>query len=372
MNGRGVLVTCLAAAAICGAVPGTASAASDTLTATCTAGGQSQQCTSGWYTGPVSVVWDVSSPLSSPPSGCQLDVAVVYGTDRVVPLSCSVTWSDTGQTSVVAFPLHVEVSTPTATTTPDRPADANGWYNHPITATTAGTAFSGIASCTAPQTYAGPATTGSALAGTCTDNAGKVAGASFSFRYDAIPPTLRVTSQPADHLAGLRWHASSAPAPLGPIQITRRPGLKHAPSSVLHAGAARTYQDHQVRNGITYTYTITATDQAGNVTQRVIRVTPGIRLLSPGPNARLSAPPTLRWTEIPAASYYNVQLFRGSKILSAWPRHASLRLSRSWRFAGRRHRLVPGRYHWYVWPGYGPQRDARYGKAIGNATFAVR
>jgi hypothetical protein len=25
-----------------------------------------------------------------------------------------------------------------------------------------------------------------------------------------------------------------------------------------------------------------------------------------------------------------------------------------------------------VWPGYGPQRDAHYGKAVGNATFVIR
>jgi hypothetical protein len=80
----------------------------------------------------------------------------------------------------------------------------------------------------------------------------------------------------------------------------------------------------------------------------------------------------LRWTQVRKASYYNVQLFRGSKILSVWPRHASLKLARSWRFAGRRHRLAPGRYHWYVWPGYGPQSASRYGKAVGNAVFVIR
>jgi hypothetical protein len=247
----------------------------------------------------------------------------------------------------------------------------NGWYNHPVTVTLSGSAFSGIASCTAAQTYGGPATTSTALAGTCTDNAGKTASASFPFRYDAIPPTLTVSSQPADRLAALSWHATSGPAPLAPVQIARRPGLKHAASTVLYTGTHTTYEDRRVRNGTTYTYTITAVDQAGNVTQRTVVIRPGIRLLSPRPNARLGGPPTLRWTEIPKASYYNVQLFRGSKILSAWPTRASLKLPRTWRFAGKRHRLAPGRYRWYVWPGYGPQRAARYGKALGHATFII-
>ena len=141
---------------------------------------------------------------------------------------------------------------------------------------------------------------------------------------------------------------------------------------MLYAGSGGTgLEDRNVRNGTPYTYTITATDQAGNVTQRTTMLKPGIRLLAPSPNAHLKAPPTLRWTAIPKASYYNVQLFKGSKILSAWPTKASFKLARSWKFRGKRHRLAPGRYHWYVWPGYGSQRDAHYGKRVGSATFII-
>ncbi|HEX3979056.1 MAG TPA: hypothetical protein VHW96_22490 [Solirubrobacteraceae bacterium] len=269
--------------------------------------------------------------------------------------------------------MRVETSIPTATATPDRPPDANGWYNHPVTVTLSGSAFSGIASCTPAESYGGAPTTLTALGGTCTDNAGKTASASFPLRYDASPPSLTASSQPADRLAGLSWHAAAGPAPLAWVQVARRPGLDKVATSVLYTGTTdSSYQDHQVRNGTAYTYTITAVDQAGNVTQRTVKVTPGIRLLSPGPNAHLSAPPTLSWTEIPKASYYNVQLFRGSKILSVWPTNANLKLSRTWRFGGKRHRLAPGRYHWYVWPGYGPQREAHYGHAVGNASFVIR
>ncbi len=183
-----------------------------------------------------------------------------------------------------------------------------------------------------------------------------------------------MTPQPADRLAGLSWHATSSPAPLTAVQIVRRPGLKKgASSSTLYTGTTATsYQDHGVRNGTAYTYTITATDQAGNVSRRTMTIKPGIRLLAPGPNARLKAPPTLRWTAINGADYYNVQIFKGPKILSAWPTDASLKLSRTWSFGGKSHRLAPGRYHWYVWPGYGPQSEAHYGKPIGNATFVIR
>lgn len=357
---------CVVAMAVVTASAG--AALGQSISAQCLIGTQTASCDQ-WFTTPMTVAWQTDTPPDSV-SPCQLGIAYRFDADTNEPLSCTATWGTTQAT--YSFKLRVELSSPTATATPDRPPDANGWYNHPVTVSLSGTAFSQIASCTAPQTYAGPATRGTVLAGTCTDNAGKVASASFPLRYDATPPTLTVNGRPADRLAGLSWHATSGPAPLAAIRITRRPGLTRSASSLLYSGANTTFQDHEVRNGTSYTYTVTAVDQAGNVAQRTVRITPGIRLLSPRPNARLSAPPTLRWTEIPQASYYNVQLFRGSKILSAWPTHASLRLSRTWRYAGRRHRLAPGRYRWYVWPGYGPKSDAHYGKAIGDATFAIR
>jgi hypothetical protein len=343
-------------------------ASANTLSVTCSPGLSNGGCdqSGAWQTSPVSVTWHVD-PVPLTTTGC---ISQTY-MDVAATVSCEVTWAPSG-TASISFPLNVETSSPSAAAVPDRPPDANGWYNHPVTVTLAGTAFSGIAACTAAQTYGGPDTASTSFAGTCTDNAGKTASASFPFRYDATPPTLSVSSRPADGLAALSWRAGAGPAPLASVQVTRLPGLNGASSSVLYSGSAAGYQDRSVRNGTTYSYTIAAADQAGNLTQQTVRVKPGVRLLSPAPGRHLSAPPTLRWTEVPKASYYNVQLFRGSKILSAWPTQASLKLSRTWRFGGKRHRLAPGRYHWYVWPGYGPQRKAHYGKVLGSATFVIR
>ena len=72
------------------------------------------------------------------------------------------------------------------------------------------------------------------------------------------------------------------------------------------------------------------------------------------------------------ASFYNVQLFKGSKLLSTWPVHTGLQLSSAWRFAGASYRLSPGRYTWYVWPGFGSLSAARYGSLIGHRTFVVQ
>ncbi|MGA9859704.1 MAG: hypothetical protein WBQ18_17700 [Solirubrobacteraceae bacterium] len=278
---------------------------------------------------------------------------------------------DNSQTSY-SFPLSVEVSTPTASAVPDRPPDANGWYNHPVSVSMQGNAFSLIASCTPAQTYAGPDSGTVTMSGTCTDNAGKTAGAALALRYDATPPSLTAGITPADGSVDVQWRASAGPAPLTSLQVVRRPGIGRSPSRVVARTASATYRDTQVRNGVTYSYVITGVDQAGNVTTRTLTATPGRRLLAPSSGARVMGAPLLRWTAIPGAAYYNVQLYRGHKLLSVWPRHPTLQLRRAWSFAGRRHRLTPGRYRWYVWPGFGPKARARYGRLVGSGAFIVR
>jgi hypothetical protein len=145
---------------------------------------------------------------------------------------------------------------------------------------------------------------------------------------------------------------------------------------------------------VKYRYTITAYDDAGNVKVKILLAEPGrsvaegvptkpskpaakstpsrAALLGPAEGARLAAPPELRWRTAAGATYYNVQLFRnGRKVLSAWPNRPTLKLQRSWTYAGHTHALTPGRYRWYVWPGLGSRSANRYGKLIGTRSFFV-
>ena len=88
--------------------------------------------------------------------------------------------------------------------------------------------------------------------------------------------------------------------------------------------------------------------------------------------ARLGSPPKLSWVATASARYYNVQLFRGStKILSVWPSTTSYLLKRTWTYGGQRYRLTPATYRWYVWPGFGDRKDARYGSLLGTSSFAI-
>jgi hypothetical protein len=167
----------------------------------------------------------------------------------------------------------------------------------------------------------------------------------------------------------LHW---TRPADLVSLSISRSPGRNGAAETVVDRGGSGTFTDTQVRNGVRYTYTITARDQAGNVSVRTLGATPGLRLLGPSSGAKLTGPPVLRWTAALGATYYNVQLYRGRrKVLSVWPSSARLRLTSSWSFRRHVYRLRPGRYRWYVWPGYGSRRAAHYGQLIGVGTFSV-
>ena len=230
-------------------------------------------------------------------------------------------------------------------------------------------ATSGIAGCST-VTYSGPASGSATVTGSCSDRAGNVSQSMVPLRYDAAGPSISFSADAADSSASLRWHVGDV-APMASLDVTRSPGLDGSKKSVVYQGDSSGFNDRRVRNGVRYTYTITARDRAGNTSTRTIEVTPNPRLLAPLANAHISSPPLLSWTPVRGASYYNVQLYRSGKVLSVWPKHATFQLRGTWKFESRRFRLRPGRYTWYVWPGFGNRSAARYGRAIGQGAFVV-
>ncbi len=43
----------------------------------------------------------------------------------------------------------------------------------------------------------------------------------------------------------------------------------------------------------------------------------------------------------------------------------------SWLYRGKRQRLAPGHYTWYVWPGFGHLGARRYGRLLGKNQFVI-
>jgi len=192
----------------------------------------------------------------------------------------------------------------------------------------------------------------------------------FSLEYDATPPSLaRLGVKGGDRTVKLVWTAS---ADTRTIEVKREPGARGAAETMVYRGRATSFQDTRLAIGKRYRYTVTALDQAGNATSKAVALTATGPLLSPLPGDRVSSPPLLVWTRVSGADYYNLQLVRGKKILSVWPRRPGFRLARSWTFKGKRYHLSPGTYRWYVWPGYGRRSSNKYGRRLGSSSFTVR
>jgi hypothetical protein len=321
----------------------------------------------GWYNHPVAIAFSgsdatagVDSCTSSTYSGPDTSGTTVSG-------SCS---DKAGNSGSASFSLQYDATPPTVSAALDRPPDSNGWYNHAVSLKVSGTdALSGGVTCTG-GTYGGPVGAAVSLTGTCADAAGNSASQSVSFKYDDTPPKLSgLAATTGNATATLRWTASADTAA---VTVARTSSKKGGSDVIVYKGDGRTFKDSKVTNGLTYRYTVTAVDAAGNEVSAHLVAAPRA-LVSPAAGATLRGPPLLAWNALAGTSYYNVQLFfHGHKVLSVWPVGTRLSLTRAWTYNGLKFTLKKGRYRWYVWPGYGPRTASKYGKLLGASLFFVR
>jgi hypothetical protein len=333
-----------------------------------------------WHTSNVTVTW--SSP---PPGVTAIGCGPVTVTSDTAGQGVSCTWTNAEGSKTTTANVRRDATPPRVTGSAERQPDANGWYNHPIRFQFSGEdGTSGVEGC-GLVTYTGPDTAAARITGSCRDNAGNTGTTPpFEFKYDTKPPKLgKVRAKINKDAIVLTWTASKDTYS---VVVLRRPGLRGSTSSTLFSRHGRGFTDRRLRSGLKYRYTVTAYDAAGNgVTAALVaqlggpavktastRPTATHALTRPADEARVTAPPALVWAAVPGAKYYNVQLFRGGrKVLSVWPRRARFQLRAAWRFGGSSHRLTPGRYHWYVWPGFGRVSESRYGKRAASRDFVL-
>lgn len=323
----------------------------------------------GWYVRPVAIAFSGSDSTSGI-AGC---TSATYGGPDAAGATVSGSCRDqAGNTGSASATINYDATPPQVTgVAAERPPDANGWYNHPVSFVFAGAdATSGIDACTS-VTYRGPDGASASVRGTCRDKAGNTGPELVvPLEYDATAPSLSaVEAIPGDRNVVLHWRASGGVAT---VLVERWPNRRGAKHTVVYKGRGGGYVDRKVRNGSRYRYRVVVLDVAGNAAIGSALVTPSAPLVSPLDGARVKAPVVLRWHAVGKATYYNVQLRLGrKKVLSLWPGSPRLRLPREWVFEGITHRLVPGKYRWDVWPGFGSRSAARYGRRLGTSHFVV-
>jgi hypothetical protein len=355
---RLVFVGAITLSALLGA--GSAAAVPPTITVTITG----TPGLNDWYRSNVTVKWTVQGEDSS--SGC--DTVTLTADTPGTTLTCTAR-SGIFSSSQNAT-IKLDKTAPATGTAIERPPDAGGWYNRPVSVTFTGVdVTSGIAACSSAR-YVGPDNSQAFVSGSCTDNAGNATAIGASFKYDATPPAIAAfTTTLGNRSVQLAWRASSD---TNVVEILRAPGRNGVGESVVYRGAASGYRDTGLVVGRKYEYRLSGWDEAGNRIEHTANIVATGALLKPAPAERVTSPPKLVWTPRKGATYYNVQIFRGRKVLSAWPARPSFQLRRTWLYNGRRYRLRPGVYRWYVWPGYGRISAGRYGREpLGSSTFVV-
>jgi hypothetical protein len=349
--------------------PGSFSLKYDATAPSTTAAAARAPDANGWYSHPVGVSFSGSDSGSGVDS---CSAATTYSGPDAGAATVSGSCTDVaGNSASASTTLRYDATPPAVTASAQRPPDANGWYNHAVQVSFAGTdAGSGLAGCDAAKTYSRPDMgVRTRRAPRCT-HWGTAAPSTPLFRSDATPPRLAaVAVDLGPGSATVRW---KQPPDTTVVDVTRSPGRSGSRSTRVYAGRAPRFRDPSLRPGVAYLYTLTAVDAAGN--SAVYRLRASARVLyAPAPGAAVKARALLRWAPRKNAAYYNVQLFRnGHKVLTTWVRKPQLRLPRSWRLAGKKVVLAPGRYRWYVWPGIGKPAAKRYGKLLGASTFVVR
>ena len=321
----------------------------------------------GWYRSNVGIAWVVSGGMATRAAASRRRCSATPTAARS-PARRPITTIEKARSSVT---IKIDRVAPLVTTaSPARAPDYNGWYNHPVAFSFAGTdGGSGLASCSV-ATYNGPDNGSAAVGGSCRDKAGNTGSNAFGLSYDATAPTLskvEVASRAASAL--VHWQSTS---PADTIVVHRSARGNKADPTVFR-GAASSFADKKIQRGLEYVYSLQSYDQAGNASKVVSAVAlPKVLTLRKTPyTPRAAANPVLRWDAIRGATYYHVQLFRGKKrILAAWPSTNELTLPAAWRWAGHRYKLGPARYRWYVWEGIGKRSFARY-RTLGSAAFIV-
>jgi flagellar hook assembly protein FlgD len=157
--------------------------------------------------------------------------------------------------STTVSDINIDLTAPAVTLTPDRAANAAGWYNAPVTfvVSSPGSDLSGGVTCDASIVYSGPDSATASVTGHCADAAGNVGSGSASFKYDATAPTITISSP----VNGAQ-HVLNAAVPSGYGCSDTISGIQSCTGTVANG------LNFDTSSVGPHSFTVTATDRAGN------------------------------------------------------------------------------------------------------------
>jgi hypothetical protein len=200
---------------------------------------------------------------------------------------------------------------------------------------------------------------------------------------DTTPPgeVSRLVAKSLSHALAFSW-ALPTDRDFDHVEVEQT--IVDAPTTVVYRGGGTSFTVRGLANGFRYRFVVVTYDRVGNASLgAVVTGVPAEQMLvKPVDGSRIRPPATFVWKAVAGTLYYNIQMFRiGStrssaqaaevKVLSAWPLTARFVLEKTWTFQGRRQKLAPGTYRWYIWPGLGARSRGAYGPLLGSSTFVV-
>ncbi len=237
----------------------------------------------GWYTSNVDLTWTVTDPQSSISSSTGCSPSSVTTDTAGTTFTCSATSAGgTSNSSVTIKRDASKPNAPTASATP--PPNGSGWNNTDVTvafASAGDNGPSGVLSCTPSSTLTAE-TAGTAVTGTCTDNAGNVSDASsLTVKIDKSAPNAPIASAtPAPNASG--WNNTD-------VTVAFASAGDNGPSGVLSCTASSTLTAETAGTAVSGTCTDTAGNVSGtsSVTVKIDKTAPNAPTSSatPAPNA---------------------------------------------------------------------------------------
>ncbi|MBI4908849.1 MAG: putative Ig domain-containing protein [Acidobacteria bacterium] len=212
----------------------------------------------GWYTSQVSLTWAISDPesgIKTTSSGCANALLTATTT-----ITCTAT-NNAGLPTTTTRQVNIDTTAPVITPTVAGTLGNNGWYRSNVTVSwTVTDSESGLQPYTCPPTTLTSDTNGATVSCTATNMAGLQTIQSVTVKIDRTAPLIVVTA-PLD----------GAAIPVN-TSITAAYACSDALSTIASCiGTVPAGTSFTVTTTGPQTFTITATDQAGNTAVRTIR-----------------------------------------------------------------------------------------------------